>query len=65
MFEDSPFYMQALHQLESVRDRLEVDDGTIDRIRYPKRSIIVTVPVRLDSGEVRVYHGYRVQHSLT
>lgn len=65
MFEDSPFYQQALHQLESVADRVGVEPGIIDRLRFPKRCIMVTVPVRMDTGETRVFHGYRVQHSLT
>lgn len=65
MYQDSAFYQQALQQLDSVSDRIGVPQGTIDRLRYPKRSIIVTVPVRLDSGEIKVFFGYRVQHSLT
>ena len=65
MFEDSPFYQQSLNQLESVADRVGVEPGIIDRLRYPKRCIIVTVPVRLDSGAIKVFYGYRVQHSLT
>jgi glutamate dehydrogenase (NAD(P)+) len=36
-----------------------------DRTKYPKRLITVTIPVRLDSGEVKVFSGHRVQHHLT
>src|SRR5216117_1901255 len=31
--------------------------------RYPERSLVVSVPVRLDSGRWTVFPGYRVQHS--
>ncbi|MBI5153795.1 Glu/Leu/Phe/Val dehydrogenase [Candidatus Poribacteria bacterium] len=65
VFEDSPFYQQAVRQLDSVADLIGVERGTVDRLRYPKRSITVTVPVRMDNGETKVFFGYRVQHSLT
>ena len=31
----------------------------------PKRSIIVTLPIRRDNGHVETFQGYRVQHHLT
>jgi glutamate dehydrogenase (NAD(P)+) len=34
-----------------------------ERLRYPERSLIVSVPVQLDDGRWRVFPGYRVQHS--
>ncbi len=35
-----------------------------DALRTPKRSLIVDIPVELDSGEMAHFEGYRVQHSL-
>src|SRR3954463_3227615 len=32
-------------------------------MRFPERAVMVSIPVRLDSGEYRVFAGYRVQHS--
>jgi glutamate dehydrogenase (NAD(P)+) len=34
-----------------------------ERLRYPERSLVVSVPVKLDSGRWTVFPGYRVQHS--
>ncbi|MEQ8819933.1 MAG: Glu/Leu/Phe/Val dehydrogenase [Sumerlaeia bacterium] len=65
LYHDSPFYQQALRQLDSVADRIDVDPGVIERLRYPKRTVVVTVPVHMDSGETKLFFGYRVQHSLT
>lgn len=65
MFEDSPFYQQALTQMDSVQDRVGVEEGAIKRLRFPKRSMTVTVPVKLDNGVTHVFLGHRVQHSLT
>ena len=36
---------------------------SVERLRYPERSVLVSVPILLDSGETRVFPAYRVQHS--
>jgi glutamate dehydrogenase (NAD(P)+) len=42
-----------------------LDPAIHEILRQPKRSLIVSVPVRLDSGAVGVYTGYRVHHDVT
>ncbi|MGL6095628.1 MAG: Glu/Leu/Phe/Val family dehydrogenase, partial [Fimbriiglobus sp.] len=66
VFHDNPTYQMAVRQLREVAAVLpDVDPGVIERLTFPKRSLVVAVPVRLDSGETKVFAGYRVQHSLT
>ena len=66
LFDDSPVYRMACEQLRTVaRELPEFDAGIIDRLMLPKRSLIVSVPVRMDDGHTQVFIGYRVQHSLT
>src|SRR4029079_14204281 len=36
-----------------------------ERLKFPKRALIVSVPIRLDDGSIRVFEGYRVQHNMT
>ncbi len=60
---DSPMLHTALAQLDSVAARLELDHDTHERLRYPKRSLLVSIPVRMDSGRTEVFTGYRVHHS--
>ena len=62
---EHPLYQQVLSQFDAVKERTGVDPGSLDRLRFPKRSVIVTVPVRMDDGSIKVFLGYRVQHSLT
>ena len=33
-------------------------------LRQPKRELVVNFPVRLDSGRIKTFTGYRVQHNL-
>jgi glutamate dehydrogenase (NAD(P)+) len=60
---ETPLYHQALTQFERALERADVPDPVAERLRYPERSLIVSVPVRLDDGSWRVFPGYRVQHS--
>ena len=55
----------ACDQFDQVADYLEIPVDQRDRIKYPKRSMTVALPIRCDDGTVRVFPGYRVQHHLT
>lgn len=55
----------ALAQLDSVAARLALDPGIHKRLRQPQRSLIVSVPTRMDDGRLEVFTGFRVQHDLT
>jgi glutamate dehydrogenase (NAD(P)+) len=57
-------YEFALRQFERAADQLGLDAGTRAVLRNPKRQLIVSVPVKMDSGSIRVFQGYRVQHSI-
>ena len=53
----------VLEQLDDVADRLNLEDGIRAILRQPERELIVSVPVVMDDGQIRVFTGYRVQHS--
>ena len=61
----SPFFDEVVGQFDAVKDRTGLGQETLERLRLPKKATIVTVPVRMDTGETRTYLGYRVQHSIT
>jgi glutamate dehydrogenase (NAD(P)+) len=60
---ETPLFHQAITQYEQALPHAAVEDGVAERLRYPERSLVVSVPVRLDDGTWRVFPGYRVQHS--
>jgi glutamate dehydrogenase (NAD(P)+) len=62
---DHPTFRMACRQFDLVADHLEIPDVDRDRLKYPKRSMTVAVPIRRDDGRVEVFAGYRVQHHLT
>ena len=55
----------ACRQLETVSKEINLDPGIAQRLMVPKRSQVVAVPIRMDSGQTRTFIGFRVQHSLT
>lgn len=62
---DSPFFQDSFAQLESAGGIMSIDPNVLERLKYPKRAMQVSVPIRLDDGTVKVFEGYRVQHNMT
>jgi glutamate dehydrogenase (NAD(P)+) len=60
-----PAYKMACDQFDAVAEFLEIPEDVRERTKLPKRMLTVSLPVRMDSGEVKVFMGHRVQHHLT
>jgi glutamate dehydrogenase (NAD(P)+) len=60
---ETPLYRTALAQYEQALPYADVEDFIAERLRFPERSLVVSFPVKLDSGRWTVFPGYRVQHS--
>ena len=59
-----PAYRAAIMQFDAVAERMGLDDGMAQVLRTCKRELSVSIPVHLDTGEVQVFRGYRVQHNM-
>jgi glutamate dehydrogenase (NAD(P)+) len=53
----------AKQHVERVGKMMGLDEGVIDVLKTPRRELTVNFPVRMDDGSLRVFEGYRVQHS--
>jgi len=62
---DHPTFQMACRQFDLVADHLQIPESERGRLKFPKRSLTVALPVRMDDGSTRVFSGYRVQHHLT
>jgi glutamate dehydrogenase (NAD(P)+) len=58
----NPFEM-AQKQFDAVAEKLGLDQGTRDLLRNPSRELHFTIPVRMDTGQIKVFRGFRIQHS--
>ena len=60
---DSHLYRTALTQLDRVAQWVNLDADIHERLRYPRRALVVSVPARMDDGTTQVFLGYRVHHT--
>jgi len=59
----NPFEI-AQAQFNTAAEHLQLDAWLRDVLRRPKRQLIVSIPTKMDNGTIKVFEGYRVQHSL-
>ena len=57
-------YESVAARFDVAAQKLNLDKGLYKYLRAPNREIIVHIPVIMDSGQLEVFDGYRVQHSL-
>src|SRR3981081_678094 len=62
---DHPTFRMACQQFDLVADLLQIPEPERGRLKFPKRSMIVALPIKRDDGVVEVFAGYRFQHHLT
>ncbi len=56
-------YETAISQYNRAISYLNLDEGLIEFMRYPRREFTVNFPVRRDDGSMEMFTGYRVHHS--
>jgi glutamate dehydrogenase (NAD(P)+) len=59
----NPFEI-AKQQFNRAADYLDLDQSTRKVLSNAKRQLIVSIPVKMDGGDVQVFEGYRVQHNI-
>jgi glutamate dehydrogenase (NAD(P)+) len=52
-----------LQVLELAAQKLGLPRSDYEAMKFPERELKVAIPVRMDNGDIRVFEGYRVQHS--
>ena len=55
----------AQQQFDAAAEAMGLDPSMREVLRVPQRELTVNFPVRMDTGPVRVFTGYRVQHNIT
>jgi len=51
-------------QFDMAAEYLKLDPGLRQILRTPKRVLEVSIPTKMDNGQVKVLTGYRVQHNV-
>jgi glutamate dehydrogenase (NAD(P)+) len=58
-------WQQALEQLDQAARIMNLDPDVHEVFRNPKRTLEVSIPIRLDDGSVKSFTGYRVHHNTS
>jgi len=59
---DNPTFRLAVAQFDQAAELMHLDPNLHMRLKMPERSLIVSIPIRMDNGTVQNFTGYRVQH---
>lgn len=56
-------FENAKKQIDKVAEHMKLDKGLAEILKTPERELTVAIPVRMDNKTIKVFRGYRVQHS--
>ena len=59
----NPFEISK-QQFQRAAEYLDLEPSMRHVLQRPKRQLIVSIPVKMDGGDVQVFEGYRVQHNI-
>ncbi len=58
-------FQDASQRLDEALRYVTLSDDALEYLRYPKASLTVSIPVRMDDGSLRIFQGYRVRYDDT
>lgn len=56
-------FESGIQQLKQAASYVEIEPWILELLSEPERTIAVRFPVKLDSGETKIFQGYRVQYN--
>jgi glutamate dehydrogenase (NAD(P)+) len=59
----SSSFDNALEQLNTALSFLNIEEEYAELLKNPKQTVNVNFPVKMDSGKLKIFTGYRVQHN--
>jgi glutamate dehydrogenase (NAD(P)+) len=65
MAKDKNIFGAMLQEFDGAARLLGLDPGIWKILTHPKRQIIVSCPILMDSGQIEVFTGFRVQYNIT
>ena len=58
-------FADASTRLEEALKYVSISEDAAERLKYPKASLRVSIPLRMDDGSLRIFQGYRVRYDDT
>lgn len=61
----SSLFTDAKQRLEQALKYVSMSEDAIEHLKYPKASLTVSIPVRMDNGSLRIFQAFRVRYDDT
>jgi glutamate dehydrogenase (NADP+) len=58
-------FADASQRLEEALKHVKITEDAVEHLKYPKASLQVSIPVRMDNGALKIFQGYRVRYDDT
>lgn len=62
---ENTIFQDALKRLDQAAQHVDMSSEALERLKHPKRTIEVCIPVRMDDGSLKIFKGYRVRYDDT
>lgn len=62
---DGSLYRNVLEILENAGKIIKINRNVHERLKAPRRALVIGIPVHMDDGRIEIFTGYRVQHNQT
>ncbi|MHC4232339.1 MAG: Glu/Leu/Phe/Val family dehydrogenase [Planctomycetota bacterium] len=59
---DDGLFQDAIGRLDAASAYAKIDQEALERLKYPKAILQVSIPLRMDDGSLKMLTGYRVRH---
>jgi glutamate dehydrogenase (NADP+) len=60
---EKQLFSEAADRLNELAKYTTISQDTLETLAYPKRSLTVSIPVRMDNGDLKIFQGYRVHYN--
>lgn len=58
-------FLDAIKRLDTAFEYANIDEEALEKLKHPRQTLEVSIPVRMDDGSLEVFTGYRVRHDDT
>ena len=55
----------AIQRLDRAFEYARIDEEALEKLKHPKATLQVSIPLRMDDGSLRIFDGYRVRYNDT
>ncbi|MDC0261839.1 Glu/Leu/Phe/Val dehydrogenase [Planctomycetaceae bacterium] len=58
-------FLDAIKRLDTAFVHANIDEEALEKLKHPRQTLQVSIPVRMDDGSLEIFAGYRVRHDDT